>query len=125
MKKLTLVLLAWVMMGLANAGVSNDELQKAADAINKKAPLMVDQETQLTGATGANNTLTYNYKMVNYTAAQLDKAKFTSVIKPQLIKVVCPKIKPMLDAGVTAVYSYKDKVGDLIASVSLDKSTCS
>jgi len=124
MKKLILVLIAWGMVGLAQAGVSNEELKKLADAINKKAPLMVDQETQLTGATGENNTLTYNYKMINYTAVQLDKAKFTSIIKPQLIQSACPKIKPMLDAGITAVYAYKDKAGALIASVSLDKNTC-
>lgn len=125
MKRMFIILFVWAIAGyIEAAGVSDKELKLIADAVNKKAPVMVDQETRLVGATGANNTLTYRYTMINYTVAQLNKEKFTSIIKTQLIKVSCPKIKVMLDAGITAVYSYSDKNGALISAVSLDSKVC-
>jgi hypothetical protein len=124
MRKLIFIVLACCIAGPASAGVSDSELQKIADEINKRAPMMVDDQTQLTGATGKSNTLTYNYKMLNYTAAQLDKSKFISILKPQLVKAACPKIKIMLDAGIRTVYTYNDKNDALIAAITLDKNTC-
>lgn len=124
MRKLIFIALACCMIGNVAAGVSDSELQKLADEINKRAPMMVDKETQLTGATGKSNTLTYNYKMLNYTAAQLDKDKFISILKPQLVKTACPKIKIMLDAGIKTVYAYNDKNDALIAAVTLDQNAC-
>lgn len=124
MKNLVFGIIACCMAGMANAGIPDGELQKLADEINKRAPMMVDEETQLTGATGKSNTLTYHYKMINYSTAQLDKGKFASIVKPQLITTLCPKIKVMLDAGIKTVYNYNDKDDVLIASVTLDQNAC-
>lgn len=125
MKTLTLVLFTFLLTGYVNAGISDKDLKMLVDAVNKKAPVMIDADTQLVGASGANNQLIYKYKLVNYTADQLDKAKFHSIMKPQLIQGTCPRIKIMLDAGITAVYSYVGKNGGEITSVALSSKECS
>ena len=125
MKRVILVLFAFLLSSFANAAVSDADLKKIADMVNQKSPMMIDSDTQLVGATGGNGQLIYKYKLVNYTASQLDKEKFRSIIEPQLIEGSCPRIKPMLDAGITAVYSYAGKDGTEIISISLSSKECS
>lgn len=104
--------------------VSDAELKQAAAAVNQRAPVMVDQDTRLDGATSGKQTLTYNYTLVNYSSADLDSAKFESAMRPSLLKAGCQALKPILSAGVTVNYIYKGKDAATVSNISLKPSDC-
>lgn len=119
-----LITVLFFFPALAFAGMSDAELDKIAAEVNKKAPMMVDKETQLVKATGGSNTLTYHYKMVNYAATDMDKKKFDGAVRTALVNSACPSIKPLLNAGINVAYEYVGKDNQKISTVSLSSSDC-
>ncbi len=112
-----------ILLPQLSLAVSDAELQQIADIVNKQAPAMIDSDTELLGASGSNNTLTYRYKMVNYKATDLDKAKFSQLQREALLKN-CAKIAVLLKTGISIVYSYQGKFGEPIASITTTASDC-
>ncbi len=104
--------------------VSDAELKQAAAAVNKRAPVMVDQDTRLDGAESGKQSLTYNYTLVNYNSSELDSAKFESAMRPSLLKAGCQALKPILSEGVKVNYIYKGKDAVTVSNISLKPSDC-
>lgn len=106
------------------SAVSDDELQQAADAVNQQAPMMVDQETRLDGAESGGQVLTYNYTLVNFSAGDLDKNKFTQALRPTLLESGCKALEPLLSEGVDVQYVYRGKDKGEIATLGLTRADC-
>ncbi|MDR9437673.1 MAG: hypothetical protein RI563_12395 [Thiohalophilus sp.] len=104
--------------------VTDDELQQAADVVNQQAPMMVDQETRLDGADSGNQVLTYNYTLVNYTAGDMDRNKFTQALRPTLLESGCKALEPLLSEGVDVQYVYRGKDKGEIATLGLTGADC-
>lgn len=104
---------------------------QGASAINATTPMMVDRETELMNAIGIGSTLTYNYRLVNVVAAEMDKQVFESFmmddIKPQSTRQACttPEVRAdVLDNGLTMRYAYYDKHREYIGSFSIRPADC-
>lgn len=106
------------------SAVTDDQLQQAADAVNQQAPMMVDQETRLDGAESGSQMLTYNYTLVNYTADDLDRDKFTRALRPTLLKSGCKALAPLLREGIDVQYVYRGKDKGEIATMGLTGADC-
>jgi hypothetical protein len=94
---------------------SDKELMKISDDMNKKCPIMVDNETQLDNSEVFDNTLQYNYTLVN--VAKND-ASFDSAGAKQFIMKNAqenldnrPEMKTYREKKISLKYNYKDKNG--------------
>jgi hypothetical protein len=66
-------------------------LGKIAAEINQSVPLMIDQETELMPAAGAPGMLIYNYRLVSYSAAQVDSQRFAANARARIAQSVCSR----------------------------------
>jgi len=104
--------------------ITDDELQQIADAVNQQAPMMIDQETRLDGADSGSQVLIYNYTLVNYTAGDMDRNKFTQALRPTLFKSGCKTLEPLLSQDIDIQYVYRGKDKGEIASLRLTGADC-
>lgn len=104
--------------------ISDAELSQAADGVNQQAPLMVDKETRLDGASAGKQSLSYHYTLVNYGVGELDANKFEEALRPSLIKAGCETLKPLLIEGIKVQYIYRDKNNADITSVAVTAAEC-
>ena len=106
---------------------SQEYLGKIAAEINQSVPVMIDQETELMPAVGASGMLIYNYRLVSYSVAQLDRNKFATNARQRIAQSVCSRPETrddFLKKGVTLRYSYFDKDKQPIATVDVTPSDC-
>src|SRR6478672_6779259 len=64
---------------------SSHDLEKTAAAINKKCPVMLDDETQFDGVQTGKNSLTYNFTLVNALASATDTHAFRLAMWPGIL----------------------------------------
>ncbi|HET8563698.1 MAG TPA: hypothetical protein VFM35_07505 [Candidatus Binatia bacterium] len=102
-------------------------LSNVAAEINRSLPVMIDRETELLLTAGAEGVLIYNYRLVNFSAAQLDPKKFATAAKQQVTQGACATAETRegyLKKGITLRYSYYDKEKQHIATVDVRPSDC-
>ena len=133
----------WLATGLVIAGLvwwlvpgyfetpldprSVEHLKSMAAEINRGVPVMIDAETELLSVDAAPATLTYNYRLVKYSAAQLDHEKFAAGVKQRVTQGACnrPETRDnFLKRGVTLRYAYFDKDRRPIATVGVTPADC-
>lgn len=132
----------WVMVGVFTAGTvwwavsdyfakadprSARHLREIADQINQSVPVMIDKETQLMPSAGYDGMLVYNYRLVSYSASQIDHRKFAAGVKQKVAQSACnrPETRDdFLKNGVTLRYSYFDKDNQHIATVDVTPADC-
>ena len=106
---------------------SLEYLTKMAADINKSVPVMIDAETELLPLNAEPALLIYNYRLVNYSAAQLDGKRFAAGAKPRLTESACngPETRDtLLKNGVTLRYAYFDKDKKPITSIDVTPKDC-
>jgi hypothetical protein len=106
---------------------SQEFLGKIAAEINRSVPVMIDQETELMPAAGAPGMLIYNYRLVSYSASQLDSHRFAAGAQQRIAQSVCSRPETrddFLKKGVTLRYSYFDKDKQHIATVDVTPADC-
>jgi hypothetical protein len=106
---------------------SQEFLERMAAEINRSVPVMIDQETELMPAAGAPAMLIYNYRLVNYSVAQLDYDKFAAGAKERLRQGACSRAETRdnyLRKGVTLRYSYFDRDKQHIATIDVTPADC-
>jgi hypothetical protein len=106
---------------------SLQHLRNVAAEINKSVPVMIDAETELLPASAEPGLLIYNYRLVNYSAAQLDPQKFAIGAKPRITQSACERPETrddFLRNGVTLRYSYFDKDKKPLATVDVTPKDC-
>jgi hypothetical protein len=106
---------------------SVEHLSRVAAELNRSVPVMIDKETELMPVVGAPGMLIYNYRLISYSAAQLDRAKFAVGAKRRVTEGACnrPETRDdFLKNGVTLRYSYYDKDKQHIATVDVTPADC-
>jgi hypothetical protein len=106
---------------------SQAHLARVAAELNRSVPVMIDQETELLPSQGVEGLFIYNYRLVSYSAAQIDAKKFVTGAKQRLIQGACntPETRDdFLKKGVTLRYSYYDKDKQPIATVDITPADC-
>jgi len=92
-------------------------LHKISMEINKKCPMVVDKDTRLDNTNVlSNNTIQYNYTMVNLEKENVDVKVLEENFTPILLENVKtnPSLKTFRDKNVTLSYYYKDKNGNFL-----------
>ena len=106
---------------------SVDYLRKVAADINRSVPVMIDRETELLPSQAEPAVLIYNYRLVNYSAAQISVEKFAASAKQKVAQNACnrPETRDdFLKQGVTLRYAYFDKDKKFIAAIEVAPSDC-
>ena len=107
--------------------LSAEHLSKIAAGINRTVPVMIDAETELLPAEGRQGMLIYNYRLVGYRVAQLDRAKFAANVRQKVTQEACSRPETrddFLKKGVTLRYSYFDKDKQPVAAVDVTPKEC-
>ena len=106
---------------------SKEFLAKVAAQINQSVPVMIDKETELLPAGVAEGMLIYNYRLINFSAAQLDHKRFAAAARQQVTQGACSRPETrdgFFKKGVTLRYSYYDKDKQPIATVNVKPADC-
>ena len=106
---------------------SQTRLSRIAAELNRSVPVMIDQETELLPVQSTEGVLIYNYRLVNYSVAQIDRDKFAVGAKQGLRQRACNTAETrddFLKKGVTLRYSYYDKDKQHIVTVDVTPADC-
>lgn len=106
---------------------SLESLRRVAAELNRSVPVMIDKETELLTAEGAEEMLIYNYRLVRYSLSQLDPNQFATRIKPGLTRNACNRAETreqFLNKGITLRYAYFDKDKQHIATIDVTSADC-
>ena len=106
---------------------SLESLRRVAAELNRSVPVMIDKETELLTAEGAEEMLIYNYRLVRYSLSQLDPNQFAIRIKPGLTRNACNRAETreqFLNKGITLRYAYFDKDKQHIATIDVTSADC-
>ena len=112
---------------MAEATTSEDFLHQTVNVMNRALPMMVDNNTRWDSSyAGPGKTLSYNYTLVNYSAANIDGSLFAKNARTFLIDKVCnePTIAVFPHEGVLLNFNYYDNARSLIARVEVEPSDC-
>ncbi|MGH7873092.1 MAG: hypothetical protein ACREQO_12830 [Candidatus Binatia bacterium] len=102
-------------------------LREVAEQINRSVPVMIDKETELMPSAGYDGMLVYNYRLVSYSARQIDHRKFAAGAKEKITQGACNRAETrddFLKNGVTLRYSYFDKDKKHIATIDVTPADC-
>ncbi len=106
---------------------SEQHLSRVAAELNRSVPVMIDAETELMPAQSAEGILIYNYRLVHYSAARINAAKFAEGAKQRLRQTACNTAETrddFLNKGVTLRYAYYDKDKQPIATIDVTPADC-
>ena len=103
----------------------------AASEANKLLPMMVDRDTELMNALGIGSIMTYNYRLVNLEADEIDKEEFQATIlelfKSGVVRQACttPETREgLLDRGIDMRYVYHDQHREYLAEFTVTEEAC-
>ena len=106
---------------------SQTRLSRIAAELNRSVPVMIDQETELMPVQSAEGVLIYNYRLVNYSVAQIDRAKFAAGARQRVRQGACDRAETrddFLSKGVTLRYTYYDRDKQHIATIDVRPADC-
>jgi len=98
------------------------QLVQLANELNKNCPMSVDQYTTLKNAVPLpNNTLQYNYTLVEVTKAEIQIDTVKKYVFPGLLEnaKTSPQLKYFRDNKVTLNYNYTDKNGVFVTEYTI------
>ncbi len=97
----------------------DENLNQVATELNKKLPMMVDDQTRLDQVSVKTGTLVYAYTLPNATKNDLDFSSLAKIIKPKMIANYRDNetMAALRKWSVGLDYQYKDKNGDFIGEV--------
>ena len=114
----------------APAVILQQELQQAANRVNASSPRMIDAMTRLDGAyAGPGSLFTYDYTLTNIRVSLLAPATLQTVrwrLSANVRQAVCAgsALQPMLRAGASVRFYYRDEIGQELALVSVSSADC-
>jgi hypothetical protein len=116
-----------VTSGRAQDVTSGKYLGEIASELNKNLPMMVDKETEWISTAGLDRVIIYNYRLVNYNAADLSSAELVKSARPMLTNAVCstPETRDsFIKKGISMRYVYNDKNRVHVASIEITPKDC-
>lgn len=110
------------IIGVFKKPTLEKNLVEAANIINKNCPMMIDSETRLDNAIALpNNIFQYNYTLINMVKESINIEEMRQYLEPNIVNFVKtqPDMKTMRDNKTTVNYSYKDKEGVFLLTISV------
>lgn len=121
-----LALLSGFLVGLWQGSNGDRVLENEIAMMNRSLPGMIDDDTRLDHVALQSGDLYYNYTLVNWLVADLDVARFVSIMTAKLKTAQClnDETRPLLDQGRKFVYIYRDKSSKPVADIVVEGSDC-
>ncbi|MDO6462333.1 hypothetical protein Q4485_16605 [Granulosicoccaceae sp. 1_MG-2023] len=109
-----------------NESAPDSELIQIANETNQYTPIMLDSVTRLDSAEAFNKRFQYNLTIVSHSAEELDPKRFTEILQPRVIHLVCTveDTKVFVKNGVAVTYTYRDKNGKQFTTFTVHPSQC-
>jgi len=107
-----------------NQGQLHAILNQTVAQINSKAPMLIESGTRLDNAISHENTLRYNYTLVEYEMPRGENISLDQEKVRMLKNRVCTTMKTILGLGAELEYAYYDKKGSLIGVVNIRSTNC-
>jgi hypothetical protein len=103
---------------------ASKHLSAAASELNKTLPMMVDKVTECFVVTPYDHELDFSYRIVTLEASQIHID--INKLKNERTTYACshPKIRPLIDKGISVRYSYFDKNKTFVISTLIERSDC-
>jgi hypothetical protein len=101
---------------------TEEQLEKAAAIINKKCPVMIDGDTRLeSAAVLPGKGFQYNFTLVKMVSDSVNVSTFNEGMTKLLLQSIktTPVLKAYRERGVTMSYSYSDKNGNFISTITI------
>jgi len=105
-------------------GALQSVLDKVANELNSKTPMMVDSETRLDNVVSIRKTLRYNYTLINFSNNDISAERIQSVLNETVTNKVCSSMKNLISLGATIEYAYYENRGNLITIISIPPTKC-
>lgn len=101
-------------------------LKKMATEMNSQTPVQLDEDTRMMSVIALQKTITFNMRLVNYKASQVDPSRVAQAAKENLNHTVCRSkaTRDLIDLGVQYVYLYSGNDGKLVTRVVIDRYRC-
>lgn len=103
-----------------------ETLKKMAREMNSQMPIQLDEETRVMSVIALQKTITFNYRLTNYSAAQVQPKRIEQVARENLNLIVCKSkaTRDLIDMGVRYVYLYSGNDGKFVTRVVVDRYSC-
>jgi hypothetical protein len=100
-------------------GSLDANLNRVADELNKKLPMMVDGQTRLDQVSAKTGTLIYSYSLPNQNKGDVDFSALQKILRPNIIANYQDNqtMKELRKWNVSLDYQYKDKNGESIGEI--------
>jgi hypothetical protein len=98
------------------------EMMQFASELNKNCPVMIDNATRFDNATPLpGKVFQYNYTLISMVKDSIDIEQLKKYVRPSIINFVktTPEMKTIRDNKVTINYSYRDKAGVFLFTISV------
>ncbi|HTX05815.1 MAG TPA: RDD family protein [Steroidobacteraceae bacterium] len=114
----------------ASSPILQQELTQAANGVNASSPRMIDQITRIDGASvGPGPLFTYEYTLTNMSLRRLSPGTLATLqqrLSAHVRQAVCRAgaLAPILRAGATVRFRYRDRDGRELVLVSVTRRDC-
>jgi len=110
----------------APAVITLEMLERTAGDMSRDLPRMVDPDTELTSVQASDRLLTYNHRLVNLRAEDLEPS-FLETLRPGVLGTVCSSRSlrdAFLEPGVTLRWTYSDRDGQFLVAIEVAPRDC-
>lgn len=96
------------------------------EIVNKSLPKLIDEDTRLDHVLVQKKEVYYNYTLINWLSTDLDVQKFITIMTSRLKTTQCNDnaARKSMNEDIVFVYMYRDKSGNPVAKIVVDKSDC-
>lgn len=111
------------LSGFSSTTKEDKFLTEMVNEANKSFPMMIDSETRIDNYLALpNNTLQYNYTLVNSTKDSLDLEELKNYLEPNIINNIKtnPDMQLLRDKNMSFNYYYKDKNGNYLFNIKVN-----
>jgi uncharacterized RDD family membrane protein YckC len=111
---------------IPNKQPSSYDYTKEIEKENKSLPVMLDSETEFFKMSFSNNTLYYQYRLVNKDAKDINSSMYYTYMKNQILPKACSTSdpNPTLAKGYNLSFEYFDKNNNPITTILIKPSDC-
>lgn len=115
----------FVKKAMSSGDQFENDLQKTALRINQEGPRLIGNGVRLdSAAAGPGRTITYMHTNVEASLEEVDRKVFETAYTTAIRTQTCSTAKTLLANDVSMNYSYRDRNGVPIGTITVDKSYC-
>jgi hypothetical protein len=105
----------------------NEILVEVSESLNQELPMQIDQDTQWDSTfVGPGKMMNYNYTLINYSVAQLDKEVFAKEFRPVVSDILCkePSSQVFRENDIAFGVNVYDNAHSLVSRITVSPDEC-